>query len=274
MLIRFLLVLCLITFVSARGGIGGRIAMYSPTSHGSKLSKLIKSEWSCDPFTRCGPKDFGCMLDNCPYNKTSGADCPNQIVGQYSSMCLQIGRNDLKQKIFLGKSYSLVLEPDVVANCSKYDVLTHFLSVCDLYRVNHVDESIVKTIKPNGFPYHQLIYHHTTSDILYAEKMQFQLMRKQISYNGLNIDIEPNDFRRIDFELSTPQLSHQFKVSTALGFSFTLPLGVTEKYTLPVYAELKMDLKVHDDCFSVHQTETTVNIVKNWSCSVREFFSF
>lgn len=99
-------------------------------------------------------------------------------------------------------------------------------------------------------------------------------MRKQISYNGLNIDIEPNDFRRIDFELSTPQLSHQFKVSTALGFSFTLPLGVTEKYTLPVYAELKMDLKVHDDCFSVHQTETTVNIVKNWSCSVREFFSF
>ena len=41
-----LFLLCFIEFVSARAGIGGRIAILrSTSSHGNQLQKLIKNDW-------------------------------------------------------------------------------------------------------------------------------------------------------------------------------------------------------------------------------------
>jgi hypothetical protein len=238
------------------------------TTHESKLRKLIKSEWDCDPFADCKYNHYGCMLDMCPYGNTDGADCPNQVVGQFSSMCLHVGHVDFKKRIFIGNSYSLFLEQDVIAICTIYDVYNHFISSCDLYRIDKVDRSIRSVQKPrNGFPNHRLEYHGTTKDILSKAKHQSELMKKQIAYNDLQIDIEPNDYRRVNFPILTQQTSYEVKVSTSSGFSFTLPLGVTEKHTLPVYAELKMDLKVHDDCYKVSENDTTVTISKSWSWS-------
>jgi hypothetical protein len=48
---RILFFLFFITFVAARGGIGGRIAVFRPTTHEYQLQKFIKSDWNCDPFT-------------------------------------------------------------------------------------------------------------------------------------------------------------------------------------------------------------------------------
>ncbi len=71
-----LFLLCFIEFVSARAGIGGRIAILrSTSSHGNQLQKLIKNDWGCDPFTGCKENDFYCMLGKCPYNKTFGNYC-------------------------------------------------------------------------------------------------------------------------------------------------------------------------------------------------------
>jgi hypothetical protein len=271
MFFRILFFLCFITFVAARGGIGGRIAVFRPTTHEYQLQKLIKSDWSCDPFTNCKPTDFDCILGKCPYNKTSGIDCPNQIVGQYSSMCLQLGVNDLKKKIFLGKSFSLVLEPNMVARCLKYDLFSHFVSECELFRVNWADElksEIVKTKDYRNF------YYRTTKTNLEIEKKQFALMLKQMEYNNQSIVIAENDYLKNDFEISTPVISHQFKVSTTTGVSFTLPEGPTEKYSFPVYAELNMGLKLVDEsCYWAYEYETKVVIKKTLSCSIREFFS-
>ena len=100
-------------------------------------------------------------------------------------------------------------------------------------------------------------------------------MQKQIAYNGLQIAFEPNDFRRVDFPIRPPNMSHQIKVSTPSGLLFTLPFDVTEKYTLPVYAEgYNMDIRVHDDCYYTDEWETSIKIVKKWSCRISHFFSF
>jgi hypothetical protein len=273
----FLTVLSVILSSSAafRTGIGGRIAIYSKTSQGSRMSRLIKSDWHCDPFTKCGSRDFECMLEKCPYNKTSAVDCPNQIVGQYSSMCLQIGNNNLKQKIFLGSSFSLVLEPDVVAKCIKYDLYSYFVSECDLYRVNDVDEKLMETVNTKLYPNHHLVYNRTTRSLLEKAKRQFELMQKQIKFNNLNIEFDLNDYRRMDFEIQQQADINQFNVSTNSGFSFTLPEGVTEKHTLPVYAKLDMGLKLHhDDCFWLWEDEKLVRIKKRFLCYLRELLSF
>jgi len=265
----------LLMFLASVVGRGMPFVYPRASTHESKLRGLIKTDWDCDPFADCKYNHYGCMLDMCPYDNTDGADCTNQVVGQFSSMCLHVGDNDFKKKIFLGNSYSLFLERDVVAICKIYDVYTHFVSSCELYRLDEVDRSIRSVKKPrNGFPDHQLEYHGTTEDTLSNAKKQAELMRKQIAYNGLEISIEPNDYRRVNFPILTQESSYEAKVSTSSGFSFTLPLGVTEKHTLPVYAELNMDIKVHDDCYEVAENDTTVTISKTWSCSIREVFSF
>jgi hypothetical protein len=186
-------------------------------------------------------------------------------------MCLQLGVNDLKKKIFLGKSFSLVLEPNMVARCLKYDLFSHFVSECELFRVNWADElksEIVKTKDYRNF------YYRTTKTNLEIEKKQFALMLKQMEYNNQSIVIAENDYLKNDFEISTPVISHQFKVSTTTGVSFTLPEGPTEKYSFPVYAELNMGLKLVDEsCYWAYEYETKVVIKKTLSCSIREFFS-
>ena len=98
---------------------------------------------------------------------------------------------------------------------------------------------------------------------------------KQIEYNNQTIMVVENDYRKIDFQISTPIISHRFKVSTTTGVSFTLPEGTTEKHTLPVYAELSMGLLlVDEDCYFAYEHEKDVLIKKTLSCSIREFFSF
>ncbi|MBM3455434.1 MAG: hypothetical protein FJX80_09835 [Bacteroidetes bacterium] len=272
MIARNFLLLCIITFVAARGGIGGRIAVYTPTSHEYQLRKLIKNDWNCDPFTNCKPTDYDCMLEKCAYNKTSGTDCSNKIVGQYSSMCLQLGVNDLKKKIFLGKSFSLVLEPNIVARCLKYDLFSHFVSECELFRVNQADEHKSEIVKMKDY---RNFYYRTTKTNLEIEKKQFELMLKQMEYNNQSIVVLENDYRKIDFEILIPAVSHQFKVSTTTGISFTLPEGTTEKCAFPVYAGLNMGIKLVDEsCYWAYEYETKVVIKKTLSCSIREFFSF
>jgi hypothetical protein len=271
------ILLLIILFTSSdafRAGIGGRIAIYPRTSQGSRMMKLIKRDWNCNPFCKCNSNDFDCMLNMCPYNKTSATNCSNQIIGQYSTMCLQIGSNDLKQKIFLGKSFSLVLETDVVARCIKYDLYSHFVSECELYRVNHVDETLSETVNTKHYPNHHLVYYRTTRSLLEQEKKQFELMQKQIKFNNLNIEFNLNDYRKVEFEIQKLDNIHQFNVSTNSGFSFTLPKGVTEKYTLPIFAELNMNIKVHDDCFLADETESLIRVKKSWSCYFRELLTF
>jgi hypothetical protein len=275
MSIKLFILLCLIALVTARGGIGGRIAIYPRTSKSNTLSKLIKTEWECDPFTKCKSQDFDCMLERCPYNQTSGANCPNQIIGQYSSMCLQIGVNDLKKNIFLGKSFSLILEKSVVAKCLKYDIFAHFVSECELFRVNHASDALTEMLNNNEYQNHHRVYYRTTRSILESEKRQSDLMQKQLEFNKHSVEIQAGDFQRIDFEIRTPIVSHRFKVSTASGVSFTLPEGTTEKHALPVYAELNMGLAlVDEECFWAYETETRVLIKKTIFCLFKQVFSF
>jgi hypothetical protein len=256
-----------------RAGIGGRIAVYPRTSKGSRMIRMIKNDWDCNPFYNCNSNDFACMLNACPYNKTSASDCPNQIVGQYSSMCLQIGNNDLKQKIFLGSSFSLVLEPNVVARCIKYDLFSHFVSECELFRVNHVDETKTETVN-NKYPNHHVVYYRITKSLLEQERRQFELMQKQIKFNNINIEFDLNDYRKVDFEIQKQADTHQFRISTNSGFSFTLPAGETKKHTLPVYANLDMGLTLHHDCYWLHEDEKIVRIKQRLSCYLNELFSF
>jgi len=260
--------------VDARVGIGGRIAIYPRTYKSSRMSKLIRSEWNCDPFTKCKSNDFPCMLEECPYNKTSATDCTNQIVGQYSSMCLQIGKNDLKQQIFLGSLFSLVLEDDVVARCIKYDVYNFFVSECELFRVNQVDRKLTETVDNKLYPNHHLVYYRITRSLLEREKQQFELMQKQIKFNNVNIEFDLNDYRKVHFDLMEQADVHQFKVSTDSGFSFTLPEWETEKHTLPVYAKIDMGLKLYDDCYWLYEDEKIIRIRKRLSCYLRELISF
>lgn len=257
-----------------RAGIGGRIAIYPRTSQSSRVSKLIKNEWNCDPFTKCKSNDFSCILEKCPYNKTKALECPNQIVGQYSSMCLQIGKNNLKQQIFLGSSFSLVLEADVVAMCIKYDVYNFFVSECELFRVNQVDEKMTETVNTKLYPNHHIVYYRTTRLLLEKEKQQFELMQKQIKFNNKNIEFDLNDYRAVNFEIQKQADVHQFKVSTNSGFSFTLPAWETEKHTLPVYAKLDMGLKLHHDCYWLYEDEKLVRIKKRFLCYLGELLSF
>jgi hypothetical protein len=291
MFTRLLICLCFVSIVTARGGLGGRFAIYNGrTPYRTRELNLLKREWGCDPFEKCREQkgflcftdnsctstiQFSCMLEQCPYNKTTADDCPNRIVGQYSSMCLQVGHNDLRRKIFLGNSYSLVLEPNVVASCNSYNIHSYFVSACDLYRVDNVDHSMVVKRKSRSNDYYEITYHRTNYAILKKARSQFQLMQKQIAYNGLQIAFELNDFRRVDFPIRPPNMSHQLKVSTPSGFSFTLPFDVTEKHTLPVYAEeYNMDIRVHDDCYYTVEWQNSIRIVKLWSCRISHFFSF
>jgi hypothetical protein len=278
MTIRIIVFLSLFVLVSARSGIGGRIAVYPRTSRTNTLQKLIKNDWNCDPFTGCytaGDYNYDCILEKCPYNKTLASDCPNKIVGQYSSMCLEIGNNDLKKKIFLGKSFSLVMEPNVVAKCVIYDVFSQFVSECELFRVNHADDSLTEMVNNKEYPNHHRIYYRTTKSLLEAEKQQFALMKDQMDFNKQSVEIVENDYTRKDFAIVTPIMVHPFKVTTASGVSFTLPEGYIEKYALPVYAELNMGLSlVGEDCFYAYETESRVLIKKTFVCLVKEFFSF
>jgi hypothetical protein len=134
---------------------------------------------------------------------------------------------------------------------------------------NEQKYEIVKTKDYRNF------YYRTTKTNLEIEKKQFALMLKQIEYNNQSIVIAENDYRKIYFEISTPVISHQFKVSTTTGVSFTLLEGTTEKYAFPVYAELNMSIKLVDEsCYWAYEYETKVVIKKTLSCSIREFFSF
>jgi len=110
---------------------------------------------------------------------------------------------------------------------------------------------------------------------LEKEKQQFELMQKQIKFNNVNIEFDLNDYRKVEFDLQKQADVHQFKVSTNSGFSFTLPDGVTEKHTLPVYAKLDMGLKLHhDDCYWLYEGEKLVRIKKRFLCYLRELLSF
>lgn len=282
MSIRILFFLYLFALVSARfrfapRGIGGSLSAFPRSSRINNLKNLIKNDWNCDPFTGCytNKYDNNCMLEKCSYNKTLASDCPNKIIGQYSSMCLHIGNNDLKKKIFLGKSFSLVLESNVVAKCLIYDEFTQFVSECELFRVNHADDILTQMINNNEYQNHHRVYYRTTKKILEIEKQKFDLMKNQIKFNKQSVEILENDYTRKDFAIVTPIMVHPFKVTTASGFSFTLPEGLTEKHALPVYAELNMGLAlVGEDCFYAYETESRVLIKKTITCLFKQFFSF
>jgi len=256
----------------AGAGIRSRIAIYRPTSQGSRMAKIIGADWDCNPFVKCKSDDFDCFLEKCPFNKTIATDCPNQIIGQYSSMCLEVGKNNLKQKIFLGKSFSLVLEPNVVAKCTKYNLYSQFVSECELFRVDQVDEKLTETV--NEKENFHVVYYRTTRLLLEKERKQFELMRKQIKFNNINIEFDLNDYRKVNFDLAEQADTHQFRVSTNSDYSFTLPAWETEKHTLPVYAKLDMGLKLHDDCYWLYENEMLVRIKKRLSCYLSELLWF
>jgi hypothetical protein len=141
-----------------------------------------------------------------------------------------------------------------------------------LYRVNQVDETKIETVNTKLYPNHHVVYYRTTRSLLEKEKKQFELMQKQIKFNNVNIEFNLNDYRAVDFDLKEQADVHQFKVSTNSGFSFTLPAWETNKHTLPVYAKLDMGLKLHHDCYWLHEDENLVRIKKRFLCYLRDLF--
>jgi hypothetical protein len=129
-------------------------------------------------------------------------------------------------------------------------------------------------VNTNQYPNHHIVYYRTTRSLLEHERKQFELMQNQIKFNDMNIEFDLNDYRKVDFEIQKQADTHQFRISTNSGFSFTLPAGETKKHTLPVYANLDMGLTLHHDCYWLHEDEKIVRIKQRLSCYLNELFSF
>lgn len=279
-------IILLILFINSTNTINAinRVVMMSSgiSSKESKIRNIIKKDWDCD-LSKCEKNDYDCQSQiqtKFEYNNLD--NCKNKIVGQYSELCLNIGKNDLKKKIFLGKSFSLELEENVVAKCIKYDIYTHFVSECYLYiidinNINNVDISINQTVNDNKNKYYHFYYYKITQDKLEYYQEQHELMILQMKYYNINHEYNIYDLRKINYDINLSKKlynnypvrvynNYPIKVSLKNGFSFTLPLGITYKCSFPIIPELNMEIQLYDDCYHIEENISYVNIKKSWLC--------
>lgn len=266
----------------------------------SEIRNIIKKDWNCDPFDYKMNKDFyNCLAQinlkinnekcqeffdyqmvKCNYiQNIMKPDCKNKIIGQYSEVCLDIGKNDLRQKIFLGKSFHLELEENVVAKCIKYNIYTYFIAECYLYilDINNVDISVNQTKNNENEKYYNFYYYKITKDKLEYYQEQHELMILQMKYYNINHEYNIYDLIKINYDINLSKKlynnypakifnNYPIKVSAKNGISFTLPLGVTYKCSFPIMPESNMEIQLYDDCYRIEENISYVNIEKSWLC--------
>ena len=249
------------------------------SSKESKIRDIIKKDWNCD-LSKCKYNDYDCQNQiQTKFESNYLDNCKNKIVGQYSELCLNIGKNDFRQKIFLGKSFHLELEENVVAKCIKYDIYTHFVSECYLYilDINNVDISVNQTKNDKNEKYYHFYYYKITKDKLEYYQEQHELMITQMKYYNINHEYNMYDLRKINYDINLSKKlynnypakifnNYPIKVSSKNGFSFTLPLGITHKCSFPIIPESNMEIQLYDDCYRIEENISYVNIEKSWLC--------
>jgi hypothetical protein len=66
-----------------------------------RIRNIIKKDWDCD-LSKCEKNDYDCQNKiQTKFESNYLDNCKNKIVGQYSELCLNIGKNDLKKKYHL-----------------------------------------------------------------------------------------------------------------------------------------------------------------------------
>ena len=279
--ITIILLIIFIDFTNAAMNAMGLVGIINRrvSSKESKIRDIIKKDWNCD-LSKCKNNDYDCQSQiQTKYEFNNLDNCKNKIVGQYSELCLNIGKNDLKKKIFLGKSFSLELEDNVVAKCIKYDIYTHFVSECYLYIVdiNNVDISVNQTKNDKNEKYYHFYYYKITKDKLEYYQEQHELMILQMKYYNINHEYNIYDLRKINYDINLSKKlynnypvrvynNYPIKVSSKNGFSFTLPLGITHKCSFPIIPELNMEIQLYDGCYHIEENISYVNIKKSWLC--------
>lgn len=254
---------------------------------------LIRDSWKCNPFT-CNENDWNCKLEKCSkFTQGTNITCPNRVIGQNSTYCLNIGKNNFINKFFTGNTFNLVLEKDIVAECTKYKYYRWLVTGCILYKVDlDIPLNISNATINNIYHQHYVFYfYNTTYNILLNNKRLFEMRTKQYLYynlNKLNSTLEFNhnyDFRVKYFEelLETKILesfttlkNDNIKIFSKNGFSFTLPIGITYKYKLPFIANLSMGIQSYDTCYDVDEYYDYIYIKKTWECffrPIRNLFS-
>jgi hypothetical protein len=282
LIITIILLIIFIDFTNAAMGAMGLISIINRqvSSKESKIRDIIKKDWNCD-LSKCKKNDYDCQSQiQTKFEYNNLEHCKNKIIGQYSELCLNIGKNDLKKKIFLGKSFSLELEENVVAKCIKYDIYTHFVSECYLYIVdiNNVDISVNQTKNDKNEKYYHFYYYKITKDNLEYYQEQHELMILQMKYYNINHEYNIYDLRKINYDINLSKKlynnyhinkiynNYPIKVSSKNGFSFTLPLGITHKCSFPIIPESNMEIQLYDDCYRIEENISYVYIKKSWLC--------
>jgi hypothetical protein len=282
LIITIILLIIFIDFTNAAMGAMGLISIINRqvSSKESKIRDIIKKDWNCD-LSKCKKNDYDCQSQiQTKFEYNNLEHCKNKIIGQYSELCLNIGKNDLKKKIFLGKSFSLELEENVVAKCIKYDIYTHFVSECYLYIVdiNNVDISVNQTKNDKNEKYYHFYYYKITKDNLEYYQEQHELMILQMKYYNINHEYNIYDLRKINYDINLSKKlynnyhinkiynNYPIKVSSKNGFSFTLPLGITHKCSFPIIPESNMEIQLYDDCYRIEENISYVDIKKSWLC--------
>ncbi len=252
---------------------------------------LISNSWNCNIFT-CKDNDWDCKLKKCSkFTQGTNQTCPNRAIGQNSTYCLKIGKNNFINNFFSGNTFNLVLEKDIIAECINYKYYRWLVEGCQLYKVD-IDIPLNKSNVTIDNIYHQhyvFYFYNTTYNILFNNKRLFEMRKKQyLYYNNQNLTLEFNnnyDIRVKYFEElletnileSLPILKNDnIKVFSKNGFSFTLPIGITYKYTLPFIAHLSMGIKSYDTCYIVDEYYDYIYIKKTWECffrPIRNLFS-
>jgi len=281
LIITIILLIIFIDFTNAvmnAMGLAGIINRHV-SSKESKIRDIIKKDWNCD-LSKCKYNDYDCQNQiQTKFESNYLDNCKNKIVGQYSELCLNIGKNDFRQKIFLGKSFHLELEENVVAKCIKYDIYTHFVSECYLYilDINNVDISVNQTKNDKNEKYYHFYYYKITKDKLEYYQEQHELMILQMKYYNINHEYNIYDLRKINYDINLSKKlynnypakifnNYPIKVSSKNGFSFTLPLGITHKCSFPIIPESNMEIQLYDDCYRIEENISYVNIEKSWLC--------
>lgn len=279
-IITIILLIIFIDFTNAINAMGfAGIVNRHVSSKESKIRDIIKKDWNCD-LSKCKYNDYDCQNQiQTKFEFNNLDNCKNKIVGQYSELCLNIGKNDFRQKIFLGKSFSLELEENVVAKCIKYDIYTHFVSECYLYilDINNVDISVNQTKNDKNDKYYHFYYYKITKDKLEYYQEQHELMITQMKYYNINHEYNMYDLRKINYDINLSKKlynnypvrvynNYPIKVSSKNGFSFTLPLGITHKCSFPIIPESNMEIQLYDDCYRIEENISYVNIEKSWLC--------
>ena len=293
-MIKILLILFLLENTLAKGFVP--IIVNGP-SHKSKMEKFIKNEWNCNPFI-CDQNDWNCKLSKCSkFTLSTNTECPNRIIGQNSTYCLAIGKNNLINNFFPGNKFNLILENDVVAECLKYSYYTWLLSSCNLYKIDidvdnnniNINNDKIKEENANDPKLSEyILYYYKITKIEFRKKKILYKMRKKqyehylkltktsssLQFNDYDYDIRVKYFEN---ELESLFLKNNYlfndnniKIYSNNGYSFTLPIGITYKYQIPYLFNFLLDIKSYDNCYIVNEYDEYIDIIKTWTC----FFYF